>query len=77
MHLFHIVCLNVVATTPVLATEADIATSAINSLGLDLHRQLAVSYGNTCLSPYSIQTGLAMTFSSYAGATAGGCRSPC
>lgn len=48
-----------------LATKLTFATpetaaQSITALGLDLHRQQPRS-GNLCLSPYSIQTALAMT----------------
>src|ERR1700693_1732676 len=42
-------------------TSATIPT-ATNELGIDLHRQLARGDENLCLSPYSIQSALAMTF---------------
>ena len=47
------------------AADFNLAASATNQLGIDLHRQLARADDNLCLSPYSIQSALAMT---YAGA---------
>ena len=51
------------------AADTDAAAGAINQLGLDLHRLLAKPGENLCLSPYSIQSALAMTFSGADGAT--------
>lgn len=44
------------------AADTDIAANATNQLGIDLYRQLSVDDQNLCLSPYSIQSALAMTF---------------
>jgi serpin B len=44
------------------ATNFDLATKATNELAVDLHRQLATGEDNLCVSPYSIQSALAMTF---------------
>lgn len=54
---------------PAAAAETCPATTAINQLGLDLHRLLAADAGNLCLSPYSIQGALAMTWAGAAGDT--------
>jgi serpin B len=44
------------------ATDFDLATKATNKLGIDLHRELATGDENLCISPYSIESALAMTF---------------
>ena len=51
------------------AADFDLAANATNQLGVDLHRQLARGDENLCLSPYSIQSALAMTFAGADGDT--------
>jgi serpin B len=51
------------------ATQFDLAAKATNDLAVDLHRQLATGNDNLCVSPYSIQTALAMTFAGAEGDT--------
>ena len=51
------------------ATNFDLAATAINQLAVDLHRQLATGDENLCVSPYSIQSALAMTFAGADGET--------
>jgi len=51
------------------AKAAGVATEAINSLGLDLLTKATDAKANAVLSPYSIQSALAMTFAGAAGDT--------
>src|SRR6266404_7310419 len=49
--------------------DFELAATATNQLAVDLHRQLATGDDNLCLSPYSIQSALAMTFGGADGET--------
>ena len=51
------------------ATDYDLAAKATNELAVDLHRQLATGGENLCVSPYSIENALAMTFAGSDGET--------
>ena len=51
------------------ATSFDLATKATNELGVDLYRQLSGGQGSLCISPYSIDNALAMTFAGADGET--------
>jgi serpin B len=51
------------------ATSFDLAAKATNELGVDLYRQLATGDENRCVSPYSIDSALAMTFAGADGET--------
>ena len=66
---FPFLILAFVAVTTLDAADVDLAARATNELGVDLHRQLATGDENLCLSPYSIQSALAMTFAGADGET--------
>src|SRR5207248_2314289 len=51
------------------ATDFDLAASATNQFAIDLHRQLATGKDNLCVSPYSIESALAMAFAGADGQT--------
>src|SRR5205809_3634284 len=51
------------------ATNFDFAAKATNELAVDLHHQLATRDDNLCVSPYSIESALAMTFAGADGET--------
>jgi len=59
----------VLAAGPVFPADFDAATAATNTVGLELFRHMARPDENACLSPYSIQTALAMTFAGSDGET--------
>lgn len=62
-----VVCL--LATTTLAADSTAPAASAINSFGLDLLRKTARPDANALLSPYSLETGLVMTYAGADGIT--------
>ena len=50
-------------------TNFDLAANATNKFGVDLHRQLATGNENLCVSPFSIESALGMTFAGADGDT--------
>ena len=64
-----ILLVSTLAATPLFSAGPDSASSAVNQLGLDLLEKLAKGNGNLCLSPYSIQSALAMTYAGSDGDT--------
>ena len=56
-------------TTAHATTNFDLAAKATNQLGVDLQRQLATGDANLCISPYSINSAMAMTFAGADGET--------
>jgi serpin B len=58
-----------IATMAHGATSFDLAAKATNQLGVDLYRQLGTGDDNLCISPYSIDSALAMTFAGADGET--------
>jgi serpin B len=58
-----------VATMAHAGTNFDLAATATNKLAVDLHHELATGENNLCVSPYSIESALAMTFAGADGQT--------
>lgn len=67
--LFLFACSCFFAATPGPAADSRLAARATNDVGLDLYRKLATGDNNLCLSPYSIEIALAMTFAGADGQT--------
>lgn len=67
--LFLFACSCFFAATLGLAADSRFAARATNDIGLDLYRKLATGDNNLCLSPYSIEIALAMTFAGADGQT--------
>src|SRR5438552_15152241 len=58
-----------VVTMADATTNFDLAAKATNELAVDLHRQLATGNENVCVSPFSVEIALAMTFAGADGDT--------
>lgn len=58
-----------VAIATLQAADFNLAATATNQLGVDLHHQLATGDDNLCVSPYSIESALAITFAGADGET--------
>src|SRR5205807_2334043 len=58
-----------VVTMADATTNFDLAAKATNELAVDLHRQLATGNENLCVSPYSIESALTITFAGAEGET--------
>ena len=58
-----------VVTMAHAVTNFDLAATATNEFGVDLHRQLATGNENLCISPFSIESALGMTFAGADGDT--------
>ena len=58
-----------ITMTSIHGADFDPGATATNQIGVDLYRQIASGDGNLCLSPYSIQSALAMTFAGADGKT--------
>jgi serpin B len=58
-----------VVTMAHATTNFDLAAKATNEFGVDLHRQLATGHENLCVSPFSIESALGMTFAGADGDT--------
>src|SRR6266705_7218901 len=72
MHSFRFPYVPIIALLTLIrlnAANSDIAATATNQLAIDLHRQLATGNENVCVSPYSIESALAMTFAGADGET--------
>jgi len=63
-----VLALMAVSATSLWSATPESAAQAVNALGLDLHRQMPKE-GNLCLSPYSVQLALAMTYLGASAAT--------
>jgi len=62
-------CSFLFAATSLRAADPGPAATATNEVGVDLYRKLATGEDNLCLSPYSIENALAMTFAGADGQT--------
>lgn len=64
----YLLILIIVFTSSTEAQELNLAQQAINKLAIELNQKLP-SIGNTCISPYSIQTALSMVYAGASGTT--------
>lgn len=63
------IVLSILCATVSMAADSGTGATAINQIGVDLYRKLATGDENLCLSPYSIENALAMTFAGAEGKT--------
>jgi serpin B len=64
-----VLAIAIITTAHIAAADFSSAASATNQLGLELYRECGAADENLCLSPYSIQSALAMTFAGADGET--------
>jgi serpin B len=66
-----LLCLSIVSIgmATLHAADFDLAATATNQLAVDLHRQLATGNESLCVSPYSIESAMAMAFAGANGET--------
>jgi hypothetical protein len=62
-------CLALLAVICCRAADFDLAATATNQFSVDLYRQLATGDENLCVSPYSIESAMAMAFAGADGET--------
>src|SRR5436190_12374480 len=65
-----VICMTLFSAKPLGAAEpSSAAVTAVNTFGIDLLHKIAKSDGNALISPYSIQSALAMAYAGADGTT--------